>query len=289
MKIAVFMGGISSERDVSIWSGSAILESLQKQGYDAYGVDINEQNIISAFTDNTYDLAYLALHGEYGEDGRIQSILDILGKTYTGSGVTPSAIAIDKVLTKKIAQNLGINTVKSFNSIDEIENFPVVIKPTREGSSLGLYICSSKEEAIKALENLKGKKIVIEEWINGDELTVGVMNSEPLGVLRIIPQKNTTYDFDSKYAVGGSIHEYPAKISKKSYDKAMEDAFAIHEALGLSGISRSDFLLKDDKLYFLEVNTCPGMTKTSLIPDLATLKGYSYDDLTRIMVETFKK
>jgi len=289
LKIAVFMGGISSERDVSLWSGTAILESLQKQGYDAYGVDVTHDNIITAFTENIYDLAYLAFHGEYGEDGRIQGLLDLLGKTYTGSGVTSSAIAMDKVLTKKIAQSIRINTAKAYNSLEEIDDFPIVIKPAREGSSVGLYICNSKDEANKALDKLKNKKVVIEEYIKGEELTVGVINGESLGVLKIIPQKNITYDFDSKYSIGGSIHEYPAKISQKAYDKAMKEAALIHQELGLAGISRSDFLLRDDRLYFLEVNTCPGMTKTSLIPDLATLKGYSYDDITRLMVETFKK
>lgn len=289
MKIAVFMGGLSSERSVSLWSGKAILDSLQKQGYDAYGIDVTKENIISAFTDNEYDLAYLAFHGEFGEDGKFQSLLDLLNKPYTGSGVTASAVSMDKILTKKIASTVGIRTAKTFNSIDEVTEFPVVIKPAREGSSMGLYICKTLEESKNAISQLNGKKIVIEEYIKGEELTVGVLNDEALGVLRIIPKKNTTYDFDSKYSEGGSIHEYPAKISKVAYDEAMKNAIIIHKELGLAGISRSDFLLKDDKVYFLEVNTCPGMTKTSLIPDLGTLKGYDYDDLTRIMVETFKK
>ena len=289
MKIAVFMGGLSSERNVSLWSGKAILDSLKNQGYDAYGIDVIKENIISAFTDNEYDLAYLAFHGELGEDGKFQSLLELLGKPYTGSGVTASAIAMDKILTKKIASTVGIRTAITYDSIDEITNFPVVIKPAREGSSVGLHICNTLEDANNAITQLNERKIIIEEYIKGDELTVGVLNNEALGVLRIIPKKNTTYDFDSKYSEGGSIHEYPAKISKVAYDEAMRNAIIIHKELGLAGISRSDFLLKDDKVYFLEVNTCPGMTKTSLIPDLGTLKGYSYDDLTRIVVETFKK
>lgn len=288
MKIAVFMGGISSEREVSLNSGKAILESLLKQGYDAYGVDVNENNLISAFTDNDYDFAYLAFHGGFGEDGRVQGLLDMLGKAYTGSGATASGVAMDKMLTKKLVAAAGIKTPKSFENVKDIDSYPVVIKPALEGSSMGIYFCNNEDEAKKAVEALGDKKIVIEEMIAGDELTVGVINGEGLGVLRIIP-KNEFYDYESKYALGGSVHEYPAKIDKKAYDEALKNAVKVHEVLGLKGISRSDFLLKDNELYFLEVNTLPGMTKTSLIPDLATLKGYSYDDVVKIMVDTFKK
>ncbi|MDR3259810.1 MAG: D-alanine--D-alanine ligase [Fusobacteriaceae bacterium] len=289
MKIAVFMGGISSEREVSLWSGNAILESLKRQGYDAYGIDVTRDNIISAFTDNEYDLAYLAFHGEYGEDGRIQSILDVLGKTYTGSGVIASAVAMDKILTKKIAHDCGIKIAKSYQNVEEVESYPVFVKPATEGSSVGVYTCNNKNELLNAIKNSGNKKLVIEEYIKGEELTVGVLNGEALGVLKIIPKANIIYDYKSKYVPGGSVHEFPAKITKKAYDLAMKNAEIIHRELGLAGISRSDFLLRDNELYFLEVNTCPGMTITSLIPDLGTLKGYTYDDLTRIMVETFRK
>lgn len=288
MKIAVFMGGISSEREVSLRSGAAVLESLQAQGYDAYGVDVTEKNLITAFTENEYDLAYIALHGGYGENGTFQGLLDVLGKPYTGSGAMESAVTMDKAYTKAIAESVGIKTPKTYNSIEEIEEFPVIVKPSRDGSSVGIYFCHSKEEVREAVKSLKGRKPLIEEMIQGEELTVGVINGEGLGVLRIIP-KNKFYDYESKYAVGGSIHEYPAKIDKKAYDMAMENAVKIHKTIGLKGISRSDFMLKDGEVYFLEVNTCPGMTKTSLVPDLGTLKGYTFDDLVKIMVDTFKK
>lgn len=288
MKIAVFMGGISSEREVSLRSGAAILESLKKQGYDAYGVDITKDNLITAFTENEYDLAYIALHGGYGENGTFQGLLDMLGKAYTGSGAMESAVTMDKAYTKAIANEIGIKTAKTYYNVDEIKEYPVVIKPTRDGSSVGVYFCNNKEEAQEALEQLKNQKPIIEEMIKGEELTVGVLNGEALGVVKILP-KNGYYDYESKYAAGGSVHEFPAKISKKAYDKAMENALKIHNAVGLKGISRSDFILKDDEVYFLEVNTCPGMTKTSLIPDLGTLKGYTFDDLVKIVVDTFKK
>ena len=288
MKIAVFMGGISSEREVSLRSGAAILESLKNQGYDAYGIDIKEDNLVSAFTENEYDLAYIALHGGYGENGTFQGLLDMLGKPYTGSGALESAVTMDKAYTKALAQSAGIKTARTYNDVKEIDKFPVVVKPSRDGSSVGIYFCNTKEEVENALKALEGRKPLIEEMIQGEELTVGVLNGKGLGVLRIIP-KNEFYDYESKYAAGGSVHEFPAKIDKKAYDKAMENAEKIHNIVGLKGISRSDFMLKDGEVYFLEVNTCPGMTKTSLIPDLGTLKGYTFDDLVKIMVDTFKR
>lgn len=286
MRIAVLMGGISSEREISLRSGTAILNSLKKQGFDAFGVDLTEENFLNAFTENEYDLAYIALHGEFGEDGRVQAILDILKKPYTGSGVTASAIAMDKIFTKIIAKSVGIRVAETYNETSEVDRYPVIVKPAREGSSVGLYLCKNREELEEAVVKIHGK-VIIEEYIKGEELTSGVINGESLGVLRIIPS-HEIYDYESKYLPGGSRHEYPAKIEKSAYDEAVEFSLKIHEALGLEGISRSDFILKDGKCYFLEVNTCPGMTETSLIPELGTIKGYTFDDIVKKMVETFK-
>lgn len=289
MKIAVFMGGISSEREISLKTGKAILESLIRQGYDAYGVTLTKENLLSAFIENEYDLAYLALHGIYGEDGRIQGLLDVLGKKYTGSNMTASAVSMDKNLTKYIAQSIGVLTPKSYTKEDikNITHFPIVVKPAFEGSSIGLYICNSLEEIEKAIKESGDKEVTIEDFIQGDELTVGVIEGEPLGVIRIKP-KNGLYDYTSKYTKGMSEYEFPAKISEKAYEIAMKNAALIHERLGMNGISRSDFILRGDEVFFLEVNSCPGMTETSLVPKVATLKGYSFDDLTRKMVEKFR-
>ena len=287
MKIAVFMGGTSSEKEISLRSGEAVLESLQRQGYDAYGVVLDENNQVTAFLENDYDLAYLVLHGGNGENGKIQAVLDILGKKYTGSGVLASALTMDKNKTKQIAENIGIRVPKSYRDLDSIERFPVIIKPVDEGSSKGLFLCNNKEEAGEALKKLR--KPIIEDYIVGEELTVGVLNGKALGVLKIIPQADVLYDYDSKYVKGGSIHEFPAKIEDKSYKEAMKIAERIHKEFKMKGISRSDFILSEGKLYFLEVNSSPGMTKTSLIPDLATLQGYTFDDVVRLTVETFLK
>ena len=287
MKIAVFMGGTSSEKEISLRSGEAVLESLQRQGYDAYGVVLDENNQVTAFLENDYDLAYLVLHGGNGENGKIQAVLDILGKKYTGSGVLASALTMDKNKTKQIAENIGIRVPKSYRDLESIERFPVIIKPVDEGSSKGLFLCNNKEEAGEALKKLK--KPIIEDYIVGEELTVGVLNGKALGVLKIIPQADVLYDYDSKYAKGGSIHEFPAKIEDKSYKEAMKIAEKIHKEFKMKGISRSDFILSEGELYFLEVNSSLGMTKTSLIPDLATLKGYTFDDVVKMTVETFLK
>ena len=287
MKIAVFMGGTSSEKEISLKSGEAVLESLQRQGYDAYGVVLDENNQVTAFLENDYDLAYLVLHGGNGENGKIQAVLDILGKKYTGSGVLASALTMDKNKTKQIAESIGIRVPKSYYNLESIERFPVIIKPVDEGSSKGLFLCNNKEEAGEALKKLR--KPIIEDYIVGEELTVGVLNGKALGVLKIIPQADVLYDYDSKYAKGGSIHEFPAKIEDKSYKEAMKIAEKIHKEFKMKGISRSDFILSEGKLYFLEVNSSPGMTKTSLIPDLATLQGYTFDDVVRLTVETFLK
>ncbi len=289
MKIAVFMGGISSEKEVSVRTGTAILNSLIRQGYDAYGVILDKDNLLTAFIENEYDLAYLALHGEYGEDGRIQGLLDILGKKYTGCSMISSAVSMDKDLTKKIAQAVGVRTPKSYTkeNLENIDKFPIVVKPSTEGSTVGLYICHNKEELLDAVEKSGDKDLIIEEFIKGEELTVGVLEGEPLGVLKITP-KIGLYDYKSKYTAGMTEYEYPAKISEKSYQEAMEYATIIHNSLKMKGVSRSDFILKNGELYFLEVNSCPGMTETSLVPKLATLKGYTFDDITRKIVEKFR-
>ena len=289
MKIAVFMGGISSEKEVSLRTGTAILNSLVKQGYDAYGVTLTKENLLSAFTDNEYDLAYLALHGEYGEDGRIQGLLDVLGKKYTGSGTTASAVSMDKDLTKRIAENAGLRIAKSYSreDVENITEFPIVVKPSTEGSTVGLYICHDMNELKEAIKLSGDKDLVIEQFIKGEELSVAVLDGEALGVVKIMP-KIGLYDYKSKYTAGMTVYEYPAKISEKAYNEAMKNAEIIHKVLKMKGVSRSDFILKDDEVYFLEVNSCPGMTETSLVPKLATLKGYTFDDIVRKIVENFR-
>lgn len=284
MKIAVLMGGFSSEREISLKTGNAILKALKENNYDVYGIDLTKENIMEKLTKSDYDLAFIALHGEYGEDGRVQAFLDIIGKPYTGSSFIPSAIAIDKEFCKKILAYEGITIPQTYKNIDDIKKFPIVIKPSLEGSSVGLYICQNYNEAKEAIYNNRGKKVSIEEFVKGEELTIGVLEGKALGVLKIKP-KSGVYDFKSKYEKGQTEFEVPAKIDKKYYDNAMMMSEKIYEILGLSGAVRIDVILKDSKLYFLEVNTIPGMTETSLLPQLAELKGYTFNELVKEIVE----
>ena len=288
MKIAVLMGGISSEKEVSLRTGAAITAALQRKGYDAFSLVLDKDNFVTALTNTEFDLAYVALHGEFGEDGRVQAFLDILGKKYTGSGYVESGISMNKTLTKKILDSYGVLSPKTYEKVEDIEKYPVVIKPTTEGSSVGLYICQNEAEARNAVEALEGKEILIEDFIKGEELTVGVLNGEALGVLRIKPISGV-YDYESKYTKGMTEYEFPAQISEASYDEAMKISAKVHKELNLKGATRSDFILRGEEMFFLEVNTSPGMTETSLLPKIATLKNIDFDTLVEKIVCSVEK
>ena len=288
MKIAVLMGGISSEKEVSLRTGAAITAALQRKGYDAFSLVLDKDNFVTALTNTEFDLAYVALHGEFGEDGRVQAFLDILGKKYTGSGYVESGISMNKTLTKKILDSYGVLSPKTYEKVEDIEKYPVVIIPTTEGSSVGLYICQNEAEARNAVEALEGKEILIEDFIKGEELTVGVLNGEALGVLRIKPISGV-YDYESKYTKGMTEYEFPAQISEASYDEAMKISAKVHKELNLKGATRSDFILRGEELFFLEVNTSPGMTETSLLPKIATLKNIDFDTLVEKIVCSVEK
>lgn len=278
MKVAVLMGGISSEREVSLRTGNAILNALLEMNYNAFGIVLEEGKILQQLQEADYDTAFIALHGEYGEDGRIQAVLDILGKKYTGCGVIASAVTIDKEITKTLIAAEGIKVPKTFAVPEEIDIFPVVIKPSLEGSSVGLHICNTKEEAYIAAEKLSGKKLSIEQFVKGEEVTVGVLHGEALGVLKIMP-KSGVYDYKSKYTKGETEFQYPAELPDGMYDKAMKTAEKIAAALELKGAPRIDMIISNGEIYVLEVNTIPGMTETSLLPKIASLKGYSFKNL----------
>ena len=288
MKIAVLMGGISSEKEVSLRTGAAITAALQRKGYNAFSLVLDKDNFVTALTNTEFDLAYVALHGEFGEDGRVQAFLDILGKKYTGSGYVESGISMNKTLTKNILNNYGVLSPKTYEKVEDIEKYPVVIKPTTEGSSVGLYICQNEADVRNAVEALEGKEILIEDFIKGEELTVGVLNGEALGVLRIKPISGV-YDYESKYTKGMTEYEFPAQISEASYDEAMKISAKVHKELNLKGATRSDFILRGEELFFLEVNTSPGMTETSLLPKIATLKNIDFDTLVEKIVCSVEK
>ena len=301
MNVAVIYGGKSKEREVSLRSGKGVANALRKKGCNVKEIDFVSKDFIQEIKD--IDVVYLALHGRYGEDGKIQGLLDILEIPYVGSGVLASALAMDKAKAKRMFEYVGIRTAKDLlvkrnDSIDlsvveEEIGYPLVVKPNQEGSTIGLSIVTKKEDLQQAIENafIYDSEILLEEFIEGTEVTVAVMETEQtieaLPIIEIVPNKNSYYDYESKYAVGGSEHIIPARVDTNMESIIKKWAIAAHQSLGCSTLSRVDFMIpKDHSLpVILEVNTLPGMTETSLYPDAAKAIGLSYEDMVFRFVE----
>ncbi len=289
--VAVLMGGISNEREISIKTGTAIYNALKRKGYNVKKIDINEKNL-KIFTDINFDVAFIALHGKYGEDGIVQAILEFANIPYTGSGFTASAIAMDKIISKRLFKDINVPTAKfwSLEQIDKIE-FPVVLKPVDEGSTVGVFIIENKEE----LENylFEAKKITnnlfFEEYLKGREVTVGVINGKALPVIEIKPKKGF-YDYESKYNKGMTEYIVPAEISDELNKKLKKYSEDIFTTFNLKGAVRVDYIIKDNECYALEVNTIPGMTETSLLPKAAKVAGLEFDELVeQILLSSLEK
>ena len=304
MKIAVLAGGKSSEREVSLKTGSGVAGALSASGHEVSVFDIGRElpQQLLAFKP---ELVFIALHGKFGEDGTVQGMLEILEIPYTGSGILSSALAMDKHMAKKIfiyneiptPEWLFIEAGADYTGmIAKVEDFadkygfPLVIKPCTDGSSCGLTIIQQANEIPDALEKAKGSdsKILIEKFINGREITVALLgNGTPDALEPIeIVAKNDFYDYESKYVPGMSEHILPARITASERQLVMDLAVKAHVALGCRGYSRVDFLLPEDgKAVVLEINTLPGMTSTSLIPDAAAYIGMNYNALTQKIVD----
>ncbi|RKQ37685.1 D-alanine--D-alanine ligase [Oceanobacillus halophilus] len=301
MKIAVLYGGISGEREVSLSSGKGIIDALRKKGHEVIGIDFHPDRL-SEIINLKVDLVFIGLHGKYGEDGKIQSLLDMIGLPYVGSGVLSSALAMDKAKAKQIFEMNHIPVAKSKTykqteyTVEQITelikgNFepPFVIKPNQEGSTLGLTIIKKVEDIAQAVQKSlrSDDTLLVEDFIQGKELTVPIIGSssreKALPIIEIIP-KNSYYDYESKYAQGGSEHIVPAKLDEKLTEQIQKYAILAHQVLGCETYSRVDFILTEDNIpVILEVNTLPGMTPTSLFPDAAKAIGISYED----MIEEF--
>ncbi len=298
--IAVLMGGWNSEREVSIRSGEAVYQALQSLGYNAVKIDFS-RNIVADLNQIKPDLVFNALHGQYGEDGRVQGLLDILNIPYTHSGITASAICMDKVLTNKLCNGFGVRT-PAFNLLQkgqdelnkkiifEIEK-PFVIKPISEGSSVGVeVILQNIDFNIVKYQWKFGDKMIIEKYIAGQEIQVAVMNGKALGAIEVRPKK-LFYDYECKYTAGMTDYVMPAEISKEKYAEVLGLAEICHNAMGCLGVSRVDFILNskndgDNQFYLLEVNTHPGFTATSLVPKIAKYVGISFEEIVEYLVET---
>lgn len=295
--VAVLMGGWSAEREVSLSTGEGCADALRRAGFQVTPIDV-KRNIAEVLADLRPDVAFNALHGKWGEDGCMAAILETMEIPYTHSGVRASSIAMDKVRSKILFAAAGIPVAEG--RIVDLElaatqhplPLPYVIKPQAQGSSVGVHIVdhSSNGPAAIVLEEreLFGDQVLAERFIPGKELTCAVMGDVALGVIDILPAVGF-YDYKAKYAPGGSVHVLPADIPRDVYRKVQQYALAAHQALGCRGVSRADLRYDDTpggdgELILLEVNTQPGMTGTSLVPELAAHAGHSYEDLVTWMV-----
>ena len=297
--VAMLMGGFSSERPVSLSSGNACADALEAVGYKVTRVDVGH-DIASVLSELKPDIAFNALHGPFGEDGTIQGVLEYLEIPYTHSGVLASALAMDKAQAKIVAKAAGIPVAEQrlmnrfdFTSIHPMKP-PYVVKPVREGSSFGVVMVKEDQshppQIITSQEWRYGDSVMVERYVYGRELTCGVMGDVALGVTEVVPQGHAFYDYDSKYVKGGSKHVIPAQISPNIYQKVQTLALKAHQAIGCRGVSRSDFRYDDrfsenGELIWLEINTQPGMTPTSLVPEMADHAGHSFGEFLKWMVE----
>jgi D-alanine-D-alanine ligase len=298
--VAVLMGGWAAERPVSLKTGAGCAKALESVGYKVSTLDVTP-NVVSDLQSLKPDVAFNAMHGPFGEDGCMQGILEMLRLPYTHSGVLASALAMRKDRAKVVAAAAGVLvaeglTVSRFEVAKRhVMTPPYVAKPVGNGSSFGVFIV--KEGRSHPPQELTdpswplGDEMLVERFVPGRELTCAVMGekggSKALDVIEILSNVGAFYDYDSKYAPGGSTHVLPAKIKPNVYQKIQQQAVMAHDALGCRGVSRSDFRYDDetDTLIWMEVNTQPGMTETSLVPELAAHAGLSFGELVRWMVE----
>lgn len=297
--VAVLMGGFSSERPVSLSSGGACADALEAEGYRVTRVDVG-RDVAAVLAELRPDVAFNALHGPYGEDGTIQGILEYLQIPYTHSGVLASALAMDKGQAKIVAKAAGIPVAEA-RIMDRFEIGsqhpiapPYVVKPVREGSSFGVVIVKEDQshppQVLSSSEWHYDDRVMVERYVYGRELTCGVMGDVALGVTEVVPLGHGFYDYDAKYAAGGSKHVIPAEISPNIYQEIQRLALEAHKAIGCRGVSRSDFRFDDrfseeGEVIWLEINTQPGMTPTSLVPEMAAHAGHSFGEFLRWMVE----
>lgn len=296
--VAVLMGGWSAERPVSLVTGKGCAEALRAEGFRVTEIDVG-RDIAEVLIQLKPDVCFNALHGQWGEDGCVQGLLEILNIPYTHSGVLASAVAMHKERTKAVYRSAGLPIVNDIVcsrhdvSRQTAINPPFVIKPVNQGSSVGVFIIRSGDnrppEQLTSPDWNLGDEVMVEEFVPGRELTVAVMDGKALAVTEIVP-RTKFYDYDAKYAEGGSEHVVPAKLHPDAYQSAMDLAERAHAVLGCRGISRTDFRYDDTKgepgrIILLETNTQPGMTPTSLAPEQAAYKGITYQALCRWLVE----
>lgn len=300
-RIGVLFGGPSSERDISIISGNAVYDSLFEKGLDLIKIDAKDADSLKdSILKSNIDVAFIALHGRFGEDGQVQSILEDLGIPYTGSGPYASKLALDKVLSKEIFKKHNIPTPdyallkkdQDYKAIIDGFSFPFVVKPSNEGSSIGISLVEKPDDIERAIDNAFSydDNILIEKYIKGIDITVGILDDEPLPVVCIKP-KDKFYDFKAKYTSGMSEYIVPADLPDDISKKAQKLSLLAHKVLGCLSFSRVDMLYQEDqsRIFVLEVNTIPGLTPSSLLPKAAKSAGIDFSDICISMVKSALK
>lgn len=285
-RIGVIMGGPSSEREVSLRTGQGVLDALRARGHDAVGIDWRAgESLPAALQQNAIEVAFIALHGVWGEDGCVQGLCECLSIPYTGSGVMGSAIAMDKVMSKRIFEQVGVPQARwrIYRSPADVAavGYPLVVKPSREGSSVGVSIVHRDDELDRALAEAARHhgEVLLEEYVAGREINLGVLDGAVLGDVEVRPAAEF-YSYEAKYQRGDTQYLCPAPVSADERDRLGAIALRAHEALGCSGYSRVDLILAaSGRVICLEVNTLPGLTGTSLLPKIATAGGMDYATL----------
>lgn len=282
MKIGVLLGGRSSEREVSLKSGDAVLRSLLRRGYHAVAVEA-EKDLAGTLRNEAVQVAFIVLHGRWGEDGTVQGLLEVMGIPYTGSGVMGSSVAMDKGAMKLFFAALSIPTPEfaiARGNGDVAFPLPFVVKPANEGSTIGISIVRREEERVPAVEKAlrHDPKILFERYVEGPEITVGIVNGATLPVVEVRP-KSGFYDFEAKYTKGMTEYIVPAVLDPEVEARARRTAEEIYRAFDLSGCVRIDMLVEQGRPLAIDINTSPGMTETSLVPKAWNHLGGSFDDL----------
>jgi D-alanine-D-alanine ligase len=288
-KIGVLMGGRSSEREVSLKSGSAIYRSLKSLGYRVDPVDVGD-DVCAVLKKKKIDIAFIALHGGHGENGALQGLLEVMDIPYTGSGILASALAMDKEASKKVFHYHGL-PVAPFRIVRSEESgarsvrlpfpLPWVVKPVSEGSSVGVEIVKSRSSLKTAMKRASsyGDRVIVEKFVEGREVQIGILNDKVLGGVEVRPSLEF-YSYEAKYTAGMTEYILPPKLGRRTYERAKRVAFAAHNALCCSGATRVDLIIdREGNPYVLEVNTIPGMTETSLLPKIALTAGLSFQSL----------
>ncbi|MFW5925498.1 MAG: D-alanine--D-alanine ligase [Myxococcota bacterium] len=289
-RVGVLMGGMSAERDVSIASGQAIAAALSRRGHDVIEIHV-DRDIDRVLRQQPIDVAFIALHGTYGEDGCIQGLLEVMGIPYTGSDVLSSALAMDKLKAKELFRLYNVPTppyyaldVDQLDRLDDIHGsfgYPVFVKPRRSGSSVGAGRAGDPSELRRLAEEAArfDRSVLVERHVVGHEVAVALLDGKALGAIEIVP-KGQFYDYKSKYRKGRSEYHFPARLTPTRYRGVLNIAERANQCLGVTGASRVDLLVTEgENEYVLEVNTLPGMTPTSLLPKIAKGAGYDFDDL----------